>query len=223
MVDNQAGNLINNNQYFSEAWGWYCDKYLKPITEQVWLSILLIVSITCLAIHITSVYFFFPLTNSLPFVTYVEKNNDNLHIIKKISSKHSENPQIALAEYLVGYYVKLREEYDYHNLSQQKKQTKANSSRTVYNNFLNYLDVHNNPESPILEYKKDGKQVIKISNVTIYGSGAGTSSAKVAFISSNNQTKVIKERNVMLRFTLSDMASSLKSIPLEFRVVSYEQ
>ncbi len=210
-----------DDEFFLKSREWYYDKYLKPITERVWAAVLLLSAIICFAVHFTATYVFFPLDSPYPFAMYVQGNNDDLHIIRTLSSKHSDSTQVAFAEYLIAYYVKMWEEYDYQNLEKQKEYIKNNSSRAVYNNFINHLDVHYNQDSPILKYKKDGKRIIEILDLEIYGTGSGTNNAKIQFISSDSKTNAVKENNVMLRFTLSDMAAVVKSAPLEFRVLSY--
>ena len=212
--------LLSNGQYFNEAWNWYANKYLKQSIERLWLIVLAILCIIILIIHVLAANSFFPLFKSFPFVMYSDGTSDDLHVIKKITESNYQDPQLALAKYLVTYYVKLREGYNYSNLEQQKSHIKANSSRLVYDSFLRYLDISQNPDSPLLKYKKEGKLSISVLNVEIYG--PSNSNAKVHFVVYDNLTQTSKEHNVVLRFTLSNLVSAvLKLVPLEFRVVSY--
>lgn len=212
--------LIGSGRYFDEAWNWYGAKYLKLSVEKAWLWLLGVMCIVIFGIHILAVQTFFPLTKSIPFVMYVDNTSDDLHVIKKLGNLNKSDPQITLAEYLVSHYVKLREEYDYNKIEEQKTFIKANSSRLVYDRYINDLDVNLNSNSPILKYKKEGKRTITILDVEIYG--ASSNSAKVHFTAYDNLTNTSKEYNIMLRFTLSSVVSAaLKLVPLEFRVVSY--
>ncbi|MBQ4874690.1 MAG: hypothetical protein HRK26_01060 [Rickettsiaceae bacterium H1] len=212
--------LLNDSRYFTEAWDWYADKYLKPSIEKMWLIVLAIISAIIFAIHVFAVNTFFPLSKSVPFVMYVDGNSDDLHVIKKLTDSKNVDPQVALAKYLVTNYVKTHEKYDYNNIEQQKSYIKANSSRLVYDAFLNQLDITQNPDSPLLKYKKEGKLNVDVLNVEIYGTGS--SNAKVQFITYDNITHTKKQHSIMLRFTLSNIVSSvLKLVLLEFRVVSY--
>lgn len=221
MIDQPKLNraLINNDQYFSEAWNWYCNKYLKQNTERVWLIALSILCTLILTLHIFALQTFFPLAPEIPFAIHVDGNDDDIHVIKKLSSD-TKNPQIALASYLAAHYVKLREEYNYYNLEEQKEYIKANSSRLIYKKFLNHLDTNLNPNSPLLVYKKNGTRTVQVTDVKLYGNSNNNATVKI--ITHDNLTNIAKQQNVLLKFTLSSIIPTvLKLVPLEFRVITY--
>ncbi len=212
--------LVENKQYFSEGWNWYADKYLKQIVERSWLLILNVLSVIIFVIYILALQTFFPLVKSVPFVLYVDDVTDNFRIISKLSEDRKMSPQVAVAKYLVQYYVKTRESYDYNNLEWQKKYIKMNSSRAIYNDFVNYFDSTVNKDSPVLKYKRDGRLDVEIEDVIIYGTGGVN--AKVDFIVNDSLNNTRKEHSVVLRFTLSNIVSVVSKVaPLEFRVVMY--
>ncbi len=208
-----------DKQYFTEAWDWYADTYLKQSVESLWLAVLALLSIFILALYIFAVQFFFPLSKDLPFAIYVEGKSDDLHVIKPLTH-NQEDPQTGLANYLIEYYVRLREEYDYDKVEQQKLYVKSNSSRQEYESFLQHLDPNQNSDSPLAKLKKEGKLEVEIINIEIYG--ATNSNAKVQFYVHDTLHNTKKLRNITLRFTLSNILTAmLKLVPLEFRVISY--
>lgn len=221
-IEQPVINATNGDNYFTEAWDWYADQYLKPIIEKAWSMVLALISIVLFVIFLAASDSIFPLTKSMPFTMYIDSSTDNLYVIKSLSQTKHSTPQLALAEYLIKNYIMLREQYDYSNLQVQQDSIKANSSHAVYKQFMEQINVNKNVNSPLLQYGKEGKRSVNIRNITIDGTGSGTGSARVNFITSDNVTNTIKEQNVMLRFTLSNIVSSvLKLVPLDFRVIAY--
>ena len=59
---------------------------------------------------------------------------------------------------------KKREQYNYATLATQIKYMHNTSSRTIFTQFYNYLNI-DNPESPILRYQNEARRLIDVTNV----------------------------------------------------------
>lgn len=168
---------IANGEYFIDARKWYYTKYVAQVSHRsmlVGLCSLLLLLVFVLAININSLL---PIVRSLKYIISVTAaTNQTAEIIN--AEGIPDSPLQSILQIMIKDYVLKREKYDYDNLENQMKYIHNTSSRTVFTQFYNYLNI-NNPESPVLRYQNEARRVIDITNLRFLDD----SLAEVSFIS----------------------------------------
>ncbi len=154
---------IESGDYFKDARTWYYEKYLTPITHR---SIILFISsiIICVSLClILNLYVLFPIDYKIFYMISTSVNifKQNGTIIK--SDAFQNKDLLSIADVLVNNYIMQREKYSYDDLKKQFYFVQKNSTRLVYKQYLNYMNL-NNAQSPVLRYQKYSKRYIKIIN-----------------------------------------------------------
>lgn len=154
---------IANGEYFTDARKWYYNKYVAQVAHRsifLGLCSVLLLLILVLVINIQSLL---PMVRSLKYIISVPiTTNQSAEVIN--AEKVPNNPLQSILAIMIEDYVKKREQYNYGSLASQIKYIHNTSSRTIFTQFYNYLNI-DNPESPILRYQNEAKRLINVTNI----------------------------------------------------------
>jgi type IV secretion system protein VirB8 len=174
---NSIQEYIQSGEYFIDARKWYNFKYIHPVAQRS--QILVICSIFFIGFLTLpySVYSIFPLTKQ---VRYSIKSDDVFRTSANIiPANYIQNaPLQSIADIMVRNYVTQRESYSYDALKKQFTFLQNNSTRVIFRQFVNFMNI-DNPSSPVMRYQKTIKRSVSISSVTYSDDGGCT----VTFIS----------------------------------------
>ena len=233
-VDLQTENQIKI--YVDDSKNWYKKNYLqlKVDSRKVIISFLCILCIMSLVKEMLDIK-----TNTikLNFPIYVEDDADEVHHIKSLFNSDQSIEEV-IARYMIERYVNLRETYNPQLLEDQNWLKLLNninglSSHQTFETYLNYMLPHQNPKSPILQYRFNTIVSTKIENIQMTQfSLSKPIAAKVSFNSTkcNSEYAVCTTENwiVKLQFDMSNITEKLydniESKPVFFfKVSSYQK
>jgi type IV secretion system protein VirB8 len=245
---------VKNRSYFNDALDWYLFRYISPICDRTLLifgSIVASVSLYFLVIMVQSA---FPLVVSDPI--FIEAGNQaeefpNLIALKPKKGQPGFDPEIktvdeAYAKYLISYYIKDREGFDFRSASIEEVNRKINhirnlSSASEFRNFQNFID-KDNPKSPIRNFGINISKTIEIDSIKfarpnpkdlasmakVYLSNIIPSEAEVRFTaiirdgSLGDEIKTSKERYlVKINFTFDGISKDRSNGVINFAVTNY--
>jgi type IV secretory pathway component VirB8 len=171
---------VKDGSYFKDATNWYFFRYISPVCERTLLSIAAIIScVICYSLYVM-IDAAFPLVQKDPIIIRAvdqSKYFPNLIALKpKEKGPNSDkfDPLIttideAVIKYLISYYIKEREGFDFSKAEIDKVNNKFsaiknNSSSEEYRKFQIYMSKEN-PQSPILNFGVNVKKEISIISV----------------------------------------------------------
>ena len=223
----EIGRKVRDGSYFSDALGWYNEKYLYLVTERSMMFMFAVAAVFAL-IPISSLFIKTsdPIIR-VPFPIYVADSTEHYSVIRPLEAV-DESPQMAIAKYLIQDYVKSREEYIYKNINADSlrnllKKIKFSSSKQVLNEYVGYIS-ESNPYSPLVRYKYYTNRYIDIQSISFLGGDQMSGKAKVIFEAKEVANDGIANTNkweVILNFRLPDIVTIAKTgAPMRF-VVGY--
>jgi type IV secretion system protein VirB8 len=212
---------IAKGEYFADARKWYYNKYVAQVAHRsIFLGVcsVLLLLILVLVMNIQSLL---PIVRSLKYIISVPvATNQTAEVVH--AQDVADNPLQSVLIIMIKDYVKRREQYDYAALATQIKYMHNTSSRTIFTQFYNYLNI-DNPESPILRYQNEARRIINVTNVHFLND----SYAEVSFTSAavTNDGKSFENLSwiATLRFNSDpiNVSSSAKS-KFNFTITDYK-
>ncbi|MCE3233339.1 MAG: ptlE, partial [Rickettsiaceae bacterium] len=183
-TNKEIAEKIRDGSYYTDAREWYTRQYLYPITERTFLVI--IASVVCFVFILSVANIKSLITENpiIPFPIKVENAADYFSFIKPLS-QNSENTQEAVAQHLIEDYLRTREEYIPSEMRGDKlkhklKKIKSSSSKTVLDEYKNYMS-ELNPYSPVIRYGDDTTRSINIKSFKFIGNDAASGKAHITF------------------------------------------
>lgn len=205
MDDSDLRKRIEDGSYFTDAYEWYERKYLSPLFERTWLII------TTVIVAITFSWSILNIANLLknnnqeyPVVIKSDNTTDYFSVIKNLTETNDdkfaaskgdtclksintrgETPQELVTQYLLCYYVELRENYDPRKISaghlrQELKHIRSVSSKDVLKEYQAYID-ENNPYSPLNRFGKSINREVEVQEVSFLNDDPFSGKAEVTF------------------------------------------
>lgn len=175
MIDPANKNIqryVDSGDYFRDSVDWYCSKYVTPISQRIYMMIIVVFSIIS-AFTMFQLFFEDLVVKRYPIVLDSEDSVKYFPVIKAIS-EFKEPINISVARYLAGHYVRMREEYKYVDAIGEKgkaadQMIQGMSSRRVYREYADYMSPKTNADSPFVVYKNYVQKLISITNVELLG------------------------------------------------------
>ncbi len=219
---------IKNGSYFKDAISWYAIKYLYPIAERSMMFVFAIAALLALFPIATLFKNISEDTSRIPFPIYVNDSTEHFSVIKPLA-QGSEEPQEAVARYLISDYVKTREEYIYKNITSENlrknlKKIKASSSKEVLDEYAASIN-ENNPSSPLVKYKNITNRLIEIKSIEFLDNDKTSGKAKIVFEASEETSAEVKKSlwETTINFRLPDVVAISKTgAPLRLLVGYYK-
>lgn len=217
------------SHYFERAKSWYSIRFFYGYTQLFYM--LVTTSIIGLSGYIIGDLLLEHYhIKSIPFAIYFD---DEVNYYPKITSisDNKLNTNMAISRYLLTRYVVIRESYSNKLLKEEEwtkmlEQIKAISSRKIFNNFVNYMDTDQNPDSPILKYRLNTERIINIISVDFFPKDSSKPDcASVLFRSSvvKNQDVNVTYHRANIYFGMNDLtlvSSGLAS--MSFNITRYD-
>ena len=177
-------NASLNTSYYNEALDWFFFKY---VNINIYVRYTLIVTmIFILAAFITyKTAKFDKQAKNYPFPIYFDNSVEYYPRIQSTGIKN-ENINLSIARYLITNYLKMREEFDSNSLNPEKLNERLNyinnvSSLIVFQKYFKFINIDNNPESPLLKYRYKNSRIIEINDVEFLKNVKIPSYAKVSY------------------------------------------
>ncbi len=180
---------IKSGEYFNDARAWYNFQYLYPFTQRtlLWIACsIFIVPLLALILNIKSL---------MPIITPVRYSLETTELIQNRANISSAdqingNPMLSIVDLMLRNYITQRESYDYDNLQPQFIYIQNTSSKLVFKNFYNYMNIDNSL-SPIMRYQKSIKRAVKIIAADYAQEGKAT--IKFETIAKNNSGEILEQ------------------------------
>lgn len=204
--------IYENGEYFSDAYSWYCERFLSPYSERVFLFFISIFSFAIILFVISIVIKLFPLKESFPVLVHQKDSFLYVPVIKKLKPKGIDyTSNQSLARYLAIQYIKSLFNNDFSdgnlNVLKSKLEKIANlSDKQTYEKAKIYLNnlfkngVYQKVSINSLEFVNDSKDIYNFDRRNY----------KIEFICTfytfgNNEEIEKKERKILLTFKFSNI------------------
>ena len=99
--------VYESGEYFTDAYDWYCDRFLSPYSERVFLFFLSLLSLVIMVIVVLTIIGLFPLKETFPVLVKQQDSLLKVPVIKKLKPENIDySSNESLARYLGIEYVK---------------------------------------------------------------------------------------------------------------------
>ena len=138
--------VYESGKYFSDAYGWYCDRFLAPYSERVFLFFLSIFSLLIVVLVASIIIGLFPLKETFPVLVHQEDTLLYTPVIKKLKPDNIDyTSNESVARYLAIKYIKLLFDNDFsdndlNTLKNKLEKIKNLSTKPVYEKARVYLN-----------------------------------------------------------------------------------
>ncbi len=212
---------VASGLYYKEMLKFYNHGYIKPFIERSFLYVISSVLLVLTFVLLYRIYDIFTLEREVRYVVNLKNQRTKKTSIVK-ANYYSNNAESSVAKILVEKYLQKREEYDYSKIENQLKYILGSSSKLEFRKYYNYINI-DNPDSPILKYKKDIKRSIIIKNVAIDDQNDRFT---IVFESKAlNKNDEVVENNIYqatLNYIMRNMKSEDKNTKNFFSVIDYK-
>ena len=147
--------------YFSRSKIWYNEKYIKPINERSYVILAGIVAVFFAIITMIVTYQTMPVVIVSEYAIAFDSSKIDKQTTVKPADYISSNPQISIAQILLKNYVIQIEQYKYSELKNQLLFAYSTSSKSVFNQYYNFLNI-NNPLSPVFRLQDQATRSVEI-------------------------------------------------------------
>lgn len=154
---------IKSGEYYTDARKWYNFKYISPVIHRSFLLLFAIVFLILLSVILININSVLPIVRQIRYA--ISSNSFQSSAIIHRANKKDTTPLSAIADIMVRNYLIHRESYDYDRLKNQFMFIQNNSTRIIFKQFANYMNI-DNPVSPVMRYQKAYKRAIEIISVT---------------------------------------------------------
>lgn len=163
-VSESIAKNVRSGRYFEDAKAWYNSIIVNNIVQRSYLILIACVTLILTLTMALNIYSILPNTYQMQFIASIPDLSDFNTKIKKFDQPGNRSINELIYSYLLGFYVKSYESYDYNNLANQLKDINSKSSKQVYKQFYSNLSL-DNPTSPILLLQQSGTRTIEIKSV----------------------------------------------------------
>ena len=138
--------IYESGKYFSDAYDWYCDRFLAPYSERVFLFFLSLFSLLIVVVVALIIISLFPLKETFPVLVHQEDSLLYTPVIKKLKPENVDyTSNESVARYLAMNYIKLLFDNDFSDddlnvLRDKLEKLKNLSSKSVYEKARIYLN-----------------------------------------------------------------------------------
>ncbi len=160
-VLNSVQEYIKSGQYFVDARKWYSFEYVYPVVHR---SLLLLFALIFIPLLVSILINFDSLLPVVRQVRYAIRSEalKNATIISANQIKN--NPIGSIADIMLRSYITHRESYDYNLLRPQFLYVQNNSTRIIFRQFANFMNI-DNADSPVMRYQKALRRTVNILSV----------------------------------------------------------
>ncbi|MBN8828399.1 MAG: hypothetical protein J0H68_06805 [Sphingobacteriia bacterium] len=224
-INRSIVNSIESREYFKDAYEWYNFKYIYPVTQKPLITLFLLMYAFLAMIAYSILTNVSSKDDTYIFVSRIKDTvNQNSRLI---SLDHPISSQLAVADYLIKFYIKKYESYDYDQLDNQIYYIRNSSTRSVVNNFYKNIQIANY-NSPINLYQKH--TILKVDKINIQFLVNQFNNAEEAIVDFDVLTikKGLEQINkvhkqILISFMLTDIEEVLNNQkPLIFQVREYK-
>ncbi|AFB26018.1 MULTISPECIES: virB8 family protein [spotted fever group] len=219
-LTNAIQEYIKSGEYFIDARKWYNFKYILPFSHRSLLLLICTIFTLLLTLVCININILLPINKK---VNYLIKDDAEKQAAIT-NTKHSTlvKPYTSIANIMLQNYVNQREEYNYDILKEQFTFIKNASTRIVYMQFANFMNI-DNPLSPVIRYQKLYSRSINILSIK----NINDNEAVVTFESlAKNSTDAILENMVWearIGFIMDSISTNTSpDMPFNFTVTSYK-
>lgn len=210
---------IKSGEYFIDSRKWYNSTYIYPLVQKSVLLCFFVIILILSIVMVVNLNSLFPIIQQVRYTITAEK----LTNATITNANHVKNDAItSIADIMIRNYVVHRESYDYELLRRQFQFIQNNSTRIVFLQFVNLMNI-DNPLSPVMRYQRNFKRSIEISSITYHKNNV----VEVIFTSLvKNISKEILEHavwKVMISFEIDPINIHLPpQSKFNFAVTSYK-
>lgn len=197
---------VNSKTYFTDAEKWYRYKYIQPFSHRsFFLLIVLTISAIFLGVFL-NIHSLFPVITKVRYVTNTQEVDKTSQIIK---ADHLKSTIDSVAEIMIKNYIHNREGYEYSSLKKKFAYLKNNSTRSVFKDFYNYMNIDNS-DSPILRYQRKIIRTVDIKDIRINNNKA---EIDLNTIAKNEAGEIIEDCQWLakMEFEIDQLASDIPS------------
>ncbi|MSO13983.1 VirB8/TrbF family protein [Rickettsiales endosymbiont of Trichoplax sp. H2] len=160
--------LLLDNDFYQRSLKWFLYKYVN-INATLRLLLIVVVIFFIAAMLIINTANVTKESHRYPFPIYFNNEVKYFPKIQSIGNKN-ENINLSVAKYLIINYLKMREEFDENSLIPEKLNEKLNyvnnvSSLKVFQKYFKFINIDDNPDSPLLKYRYKNSRIITIDKV----------------------------------------------------------
>lgn len=223
---------IKSGEYFKDAQDWYALRFVYPTVQRGFFLLLTVVSVVTAFIAFKVFLSLLPLTTQIPLVVEVGDKATQYSVLRPIGTQ-TEDPNESLIKYLARHYIEIRESYDFDLLQRNLEFVKLYSNDEAYGVYSRYLNPDDNPDSPVLRFRKHTTREASVGTVQIARRSLlrrvqpGVHRVLVEFETTEQGIKGVKKSywtaKVDLRFPdVIYYKDEERFSPLEFEVTNYE-
>ena len=143
--------LLEQSEYFEKARKWYASVYLSIIPDRYFFIVL-----TCIAgltglISILALIQLMPLNPRVPFIYEATNAYEEVPLVRPIKTYRTQDINDALRRFFLQEYIQRREGYSSSTVGQRINFVRNHSSKESFARYASYMDVRQNPKSPVQE------------------------------------------------------------------------
>lgn len=221
----EASEAVRSGEYFREASSIYDNIAHDPMAERYLYLFITGLATAILLISFIAMRSLYPLTRAVPFIVSSENIIEDVPTIRSLLAQKGSDPSLALLQFMVGNYVKNREEYNIEEFDKNMNGVKAQSTDEVFSDYQDMVDPRN-PASPITLYQRHSIKIIDILSTKLYENNDKQVMEVLyeATVESKNSLK--KSRwQANISFTYSGLElddSGMQAKPVTFLVTQYD-
>lgn len=155
--------MIRSGRYFQEALDWYDEKYHTPIIEKAYAIFITIIALLSTVFAIVAVVDFLPVTVKMPMLLKLEDLDQYDISVRPLSEDTNDSNRVVL-HYLLGEYVRARENYVVSRFQSDVNRVRASSSKEEFIEFMDYI-APSNPASPITRYERHTERQVEVASM----------------------------------------------------------
>ncbi|AWD33268.1 Putative VirB8-like protein [Candidatus Fokinia solitaria] len=226
---NNSTDKMDLQQYFDDVRCWYFTKYLSHYRDFVFLLIVLILATITLILNF-STYLNGAQVKKRSFVLYNENAGITVKKVRPLNVQYDVNASIA--EYMLQYYVVLRETYTPLLINEKSRENViqkilAMSSEMVADDYRSTIEPSENSDSPILLYGNSKSRTINITQVMFLPYNDVPSGCIIEFASYEKDVlgnvQNVQNSRVHIEFQMPDASAVLRGESVfNFLIMRYE-
>lgn len=211
---------IKSGEYFADAKKWYNFKYVTPLSQRSLLFLTCTVFLILLITICVSINALLPIKQKVSYA--VQSKTEKHATITDTNKATQHDPYTSLVNIMIKNYLTKRETYNYNTIKEQFTFIQNTSTRIVYMQFVNFMNI-DNPLSPVMRYQKLFRRSVVISSITNINDNEVT----VIFESLAKNTAGEILENMVWEATIGFIMDSINSdlapgSPYNFTVTSYK-
>jgi type IV secretory pathway component VirB8 len=170
---------IENGEYFRESRRWYSEIFHTPIAQRSYYVLVILLAMINMYFANVSFSRVFPITVSVPFITYSNNIWEEIPHIRRITSDELEDKNAAVMKFLIASYVDNRESYDLPLFELRYRNIWSQSTKNVFEEYKKQIDA-SNPYSFYRLYTNRARRYVEVQSLD-WGRANNTMQAHVIF------------------------------------------